>query len=156
MITNEWAVPAYLYLSIISVMLAYIDFTTKRLPNKIVLPAYPVMAGLLLLPAVFDGAWGAYVSALIGSAALFGVYLLLALINPRGMGMGDVKLAGVLGMGLGWFGMDTLLVGTVLGFLIGAAVGVIALVTRKADRHATIPFGPAMIVGAWVGILVGA
>ena len=151
-----WALPAYVYLAIIGVMLALIDARTKRLPNAIVLPAYPAMAGLLLLPAVFDGAWGAYVGALLGGVAGFGFYLLLALANPRGMGMGDVKLAGVLGMALGWFGLHSWVVGILLGFFLFAAVGVVQLALGRATRNATAPFGPAMLIGAWVGIIIGA
>ena len=92
-----WDLPAYLYLGAVGVALAAIDLDTKRLPNVIVLPSYPVAAVLFLLPALLEGQWDNYVRAIAGAAALFGVFFLLALIHPAGMGFGDVKLAGVLG-----------------------------------------------------------
>ena len=96
-----WQLPAYLYLTAVGVALAFIDLDTKRLPNVLTLPSYPIMAGLLLIPAVADGLWGDFGRAMLGALALFAFYLLLALVYPAGMGMGDVKLAGVLGHGAG-------------------------------------------------------
>lgn len=151
-----WALPAYVYLAVTGAMLALIDARTKRLPNAIVLPAYPIFAGLLLLPALIDGAWGAYLGALLGGVAGFGIYLILALVNPRGIGMGDVKLAGVLGMALGWFGMHPWLVGITLGFILFAVAGVVLMMMGRASRNTALPFGPAMLIGAWVGIIIGA
>lgn len=152
---RSWALPAYLYLAVVGVKLAYIDADTKRLPNAIVGPAYLIFGGLLLLAGAFSGTHGAFLGALIGGAMLFLLYLLLALANPRGMGMGDVKLAGLLGMALGWFGLNPWLIGTFAGFFIGAVVSIIALSMGKVTRSTTVPFGPAMLAGAGVGILVG-
>ncbi len=72
------------------------------------------------------------------------------------MGMGDVKLAGVLGMALGWLGWGVLIVGGFLGFVYGAIIGLALMVGRRAGRRTAIPFGPFMVAGALTAILVGA
>ncbi len=144
----SWELPAYLYLTAIGVALAFIDLDTKRLPNALTLPSYPVMAALLLLPAVVEPAWPDFLRALLGGVALFVFYLVTALIYPAGMGMGDVKLAGVLGMALGWLGWGVLLVGGFLGFVYGAVVGIGLMIGGRAGRRTAIPFGPFMVAGA--------
>jgi leader peptidase (prepilin peptidase)/N-methyltransferase len=90
-----------------------------------------------------------------GAGILFVLYLALALISPRGMGMGDVKLAGVLGLYLGWVGWSALAVGALAAFLIGGLVGIGLILARRASRSTGIPFGPWMLAGAWVGIIIG-
>jgi leader peptidase (prepilin peptidase)/N-methyltransferase len=147
--------PAFLYLGAIGVALALIDLDVKRLPNAIVLPSYPVAAVLLGVAAVVQHDAGAYVRALLGMAALFGLYFLLAFIYPAGMGFGDVKLAGVLGLYLGWLGWGEVISGGFLGFLFGGVVGVALMVLQKAGRKTQIPFGPFMLAGALVAILAG-
>lgn len=148
--------PAYLYLAAVSVVLAAIDLRHHRLPDALTLPSYPIVAALLGVAALERGDGGAYVRALLGMVALFGLYLLMHVIYPAGMGFGDVKLAGVLGLGLGWLGWGVLGVGTVLGFLAGGAVGIGLLLTGRASRTSAIPYGPLMLVGAVAAILWGA
>jgi leader peptidase (prepilin peptidase)/N-methyltransferase len=87
--------------------------------------------------------------------ALFLLYLVMALVYPAGMGMGDVKLAGVLGMGLAWLGWGEWVVGAFLAFLLGAVVGIGLMLFRRAGRRSAIPFGPFMVAGALLGIVVG-
>jgi leader peptidase (prepilin peptidase)/N-methyltransferase len=148
--------PAYLYFASVGLALAVIDIDTKRLPNPLTLPSYVVIGALLLIPAVVDGSRWAYATAWMACLALFAFYLLLVVIYPRGMGLGDVKLAGVLGLVLGWLGWGELAVGGFLGFLLGAVVGGLLMVVRRAGRKTKIPFGPFMIVGALIAILWGA
>ena len=151
----SWELPAYLYFASVGLALAVIDLDTKRLPNPLTLPSYVVIGALLLLPAVADGQWAAYLTAWLGALALFGFYFLLAVVYPSGMGFGDVKLAGVLGLVLGWLGWSILLVGGFLGFLLGAVVGGALMAVRKAGRKSKIPFGPFMLAGATLAILWG-
>ena len=151
----DWALPAYLYLGAISVALAMIDIDVHRLPNAIVLPSCGVAAVLLLLAAGLTGEWASLLRAGLGGAALFAVYFLLAFIYPAGMGFGDVKLAGVLGIYLGWLGWGVLLVGGFLGFLLGGVMGAALMAVNKAGRKSKIPFGPFMLAGALIAILVG-
>lgn len=154
----SWQLPALLYLAAISVALALIDLDTRRLPDAIVLPSYPVALALLALASADPGGqpdWGALVRALVGGALLFVVYLVLVLVYPAGMGLGDVKLAGVLGLYLGWFGWGALAVGWFSAFLLGGIFAVGLLVGGRAGRKTGIPFGPWMLLGAAVGIVAG-
>jgi len=147
---------AFLYLAAISVALTAIDIDTHRLPNVIVYPAYLVGAVLLTVAALATGRWDALLTAGIGAVALFGFYLLLALVYPGGMGFGDVKLAGVLGLFLGWLGWGPLAIGAFAAFALGGVFSVIVVALRRGGRKTRIPFGPWMVAGAWVGILAGA
>ncbi len=148
------ALPAYLYLTAIAVALAAIDLDVKRLPDAIVLPSYLVAGLLLALPAVTGSDWWSAARSLVAMAALSTFYLLLAVLRPGGMGFGDVKLAGLLGLYLGWLGWSSVLVGAGAGFLLGGIAGVALLATRRADRRTAIPFGPAMLAGALLAVFV--
>jgi leader peptidase (prepilin peptidase)/N-methyltransferase len=152
-----WAVTfaAFLYLCAISIALALIDLDTHTLPNRIIYPAYPVSAVLLTVAALLAGEPERLFGALVGGAGLFALYLTLALIRPGGMGLGDVKLAGVLGLFLGWLGWGELAVGAFAAFLLGGLFGVVLLAVRRAGRKSSIPFGPWMLAGTWGGILFG-
>ncbi|SFI37073.1 MULTISPECIES: prepilin peptidase [Microbacterium] len=146
---------AYLYLASISIALALIDLDTRRLPNAIVLPAYVVLAVLFTTACLLGAPWEGLLRAAIGGAALYAFYFLLRLVRPGGMGGGDVKLAGVLGMALGWLGWGSLIVGAFAAFLLGGVIGVALMLARRATRKTAIPFGPWMIAGAWIGIVAG-
>lgn len=154
----SWTLPALLYLAAVGLALTLIDLDVHRLPNAIVLPSYPVAAVLLLVADLApDGRLdtGTAVRALVGAAALFGFYFLLAFIYPAGMAFGDVKLAGLLGLYLGWFGWGALVVGSFGAFLLGGVFSVGLLLTRRAGRKSGIPFGPWMIAGAVLGVVAG-
>ena len=114
------------------------------------------MPVLLVIASWGDGDWTALLRAAIGGAALYAFYFLLLMVYPRGMGFGDVKLAGLLGMYLGWLGWGQLVVGAFLGFLLGGVVGGALMAARRATRKSAIPFGPFMITGAYIAVLVGA
>jgi leader peptidase (prepilin peptidase)/N-methyltransferase len=152
---TDAVLPAFLYAGAIGVALAMIDYDTKKLPNRIVLPSYVVVLGLLAIPAVTDGAWHNYVRALLGMVALYGFFYLLWFLYPKGMGFGDVKLAGVLGLLLGWLGWGAVVVGGFFGFLLGGVVGGALMALQRAGRKTAIPFGPFMLVGAFIAILCG-
>jgi len=149
------ALVAYFYLAAVSVALALIDLDTQRLPNTLVLPGYVIGAVLLTASSFFAGDFASLVSAAIGGASLFVAYLLMAVAYPGGMGFGDVKLAGVLGLFLGWLGFGPLLVGAFAAFLLGGIFSVALILVRRAGRKSGIPFGPWMLAGAWVGIFAG-
>ena len=149
------ALPAFLYLGAIGVALAMIDIDVKRLPDAIVLPRYLVALGLLAVAAAAQDEWSNLVRSLLGMVALYAFYFVLAFIYPAGMGFGDVKLAGVLGLYLGWLGWAEVLIGGFLGFLFGGVVGLLLMVVRRAGRKSQIPFGPFMLAGALAAILWG-
>jgi leader peptidase (prepilin peptidase)/N-methyltransferase len=150
-----WQLPAYLYLAAIAVALALIDLDVHRLPDKIVLPSYLVGGALLAGASVAAGDYQPLLRAAIGLAGMWLMYLLLALVYPGGMGFGDVKLAGVLGMYLAWLGWSELAVGAFLAFLLGGVVGGGLMAVRRAGRKSKIPFGPFMLLGAYGGIFFG-
>jgi prepilin signal peptidase PulO-like enzyme (type II secretory pathway) len=146
---------AYLWLAAVSVALTLIDLDTQRLPNAIVLPSYVVAFGLFGVAASLGADPMGLVRAAVGAAAMYGFYALLRLIRPDGMGGGDVKLAGVLGMYLGWVGWGALAVGGFAAFVLGGLYGVAVIIARRAGRRDAIPFGPWMLAGAWLGIAAG-
>jgi leader peptidase (prepilin peptidase)/N-methyltransferase len=146
--------PAYLYLAAIGIILAMIDFDVHRLPNAIVLPSYLVGAALLAPAVIMRGDWGSAARGLLATAALGGFYFVLAWAYPAGMGLGDVKLAGLLGLYLGWLSWGSVLVGTFAGFALGAVVGVALMATGRAHRRTAVPFGPAMLAGALLALFV--
>ncbi|WP_380168487.1 prepilin peptidase [Jannaschia sp. R86511] len=152
---TPWVLPALLYLAAVSIALSLIDVDVRRLPDAIVLPSYPVMLVLLAIASAATGDWWALGRAAIGAVASFAFFYLLALLYKGGMGFGDVKLAGVLGTALAWYGWAHLVVGTFLGFLLGGVVGIALIALRLGNRKTMIPFGPYMIVGAWLAIGFG-
>jgi leader peptidase (prepilin peptidase)/N-methyltransferase len=147
--------PAYLYLAAVAVALALIDLDVQRLPNRIVLPSY-VVGGVLLGAAAGAGhdGWAA-ARGLVAMAALWLVYFGLSLTYRGGMGFGDVKLAGLLGLYLGFIGWGPVWIGALAGFAIGGLIGVGLLVTRRATRRSAVPFGPAMLGGALLAVFLG-
>lgn len=150
-----WALPAYLYLAAAGVALTMIDIDVKRLPDKIVLPSYAVVAGLLIVAAMGGHDWWPLARAAIGAAALFAFYVAIVLIYPAGMGFGDVKLAGLLGALMGYLSWSALIVATFGAFLLGAVVGVALIVTNRGGRKTAIPFGPFMVVSALMTVFAG-
>ncbi len=147
--------PAYLYLAAVGLALALIDLDCKRLPNALTLPSYPVAGVLLGAAALLGSDSGELPRALLGGAAMYAVYFALCFAYPAGMGFGDVKLSGVLGLYLGWLGWGGWSVGLFLGFLLGAVFGVALIAARRGGRKTAVPFGPFMLAGALVAVLVG-
>ena len=97
-----------------------------------------------------------FLRALLGGAALFAFFFALLLINPRGMGFGDVKLAGVIGVVLGFLSYPAIVVGTFAAFFLGSLAGAALILARRAGRKSLMPFGPAMIAGALVALFASA
>ncbi|MCZ4500782.1 MAG: peptidase prepilin type [Marmoricola sp.] len=138
----------------VGVALALVDWRTTLLPTRIIAPAYAVTVVAVLAAGVLDGDRDAVVRAGWGWLTMGGVFVLLWLIYPRGLGYGDVRLSGVLGLALGYLGWSTLLVGLYGAFLIGGLGGALLGLLRIVDRK-RFPFGPFMLVAALVGVAVG-
>ncbi|NKY05832.1 prepilin peptidase [Cellulomonas hominis] len=154
----SWVLPALLFAVGLAVALALIDVDVHRLPDALVLPSYPVLAALLLLASANPGGasdWSALGRALLGGAALALAYAVIWVVYPAGMGLGDVKLAGLLGMLLGWFGWGAVVVGFFAAFLLAGAVVVALLAARRVGRRTAVAFGPWMLVGAALGVVAG-
>jgi leader peptidase (prepilin peptidase) / N-methyltransferase len=143
-----------LYLAPVGVALAVIDWRTRLLPTKVIAPSYVVVILLAVLAAVVDGDRQALVTAALGWLVAGGTFFVLWFVYPRGMGYGDVRLSGLLGIALGYLGWPELLTGVYAGFLLGGVGGLLLSLLRLVDRKAY-PFGPFMLVGAVVGVLAG-
>ena len=143
------------WLAACAVPLACTDLAVQRLPDPLTGAAYAGTVVLLLAAAAVggtEGSWSALVRALLGGLALAGFYLLLMVISPSGMSLGDVKLAASLGTLLAWFGWRLLLAGGFAGFLLGGLYGIALLASGRATRKQPIPFGPFMIAGAVLAV----
>lgn len=143
----------FLLLGIGGTALAVIDARLMRLPNKIVLPLY--LTGLIGLTAASapGGQWSRLFVGVICMVLFYGLFYLLAAFGP--MGFGDVKLVGVLGLHLGWLGFQYAYAGILLG-TVSAAVGALVLLAmrRKSWRGSKIAYGPYLLFGAWLAILL--
>ncbi|MFB9681800.1 prepilin peptidase [Streptosporangium vulgare] len=144
---------AFGWLAVVAVTLSFVDVAVHRLPDRLTLAAYLGTAVPLAVPALADGRLGDLLAAGLGGLALAGFYLVLFLVNPAGMGFGDVKFAASLGTALGWLGWDTLVAGAFLGLLAGGLYGAVLMAARRAGRKSEIPFGPFMAVGALAAVL---
>jgi leader peptidase (prepilin peptidase)/N-methyltransferase len=131
-----------------AVVLTVVDLASHRLPDRVTYPSLAVSAAALLADAVVLGSWPALVRGALAGAAAFAVAALLAALVPAGLGFGDVKLLGLLGLLLGWVGWGVLLTGVFLGLLTGAVMSVVLLLTRRAGWRTAIPFGPPLLAGA--------
>jgi leader peptidase (prepilin peptidase)/N-methyltransferase len=148
------ALPTWIYLGVVGVVLAYVDWRTRLLPTRLIAPSYAVVAGLALLASAVTGDWAALLRAGLGWVVAGGLFFALWFVYPKGMGYGDVRLSGVLGIALGWLGWTELVVGVYAGFVLGALGGGTLALLRVVDRK-RYPFGPFMLVGAVVGVLAG-
>lgn len=146
-------VAAYCVLGALGVALAAIDLRVQRLPDRLTLPAYPALLGLLAAAALIGHQGWPLARAVLGGLALGGAYLLLALIRPGGIGGGDIKLAGLAGLALGWLGWRTELGGAALGFVLAGLAGLALLVARRVTLRSHMSYGPFLIGGALLAIL---
>jgi leader peptidase (prepilin peptidase) / N-methyltransferase len=143
----DWtALVLWLVVLVVGVPLAAIDLGAHRLPDALVLPA----AALVAVLAVGTGT----PRAPLGGAALATGYAVLAVLPRSGLGFGDVKLAGLLGTALALLGWAPLVRGTAFAFVLGGAAAVVLLATRRATRETHLPFGPAMLAGAWMAAVL--
>ncbi len=142
------ALPAYGYLAVVGAVLAVTDARQRRLPDRLTLPSYPVALVLLGLAALLlPGGGRPFLGALLGLGIALGLFLLQAVIYPDGLGWGDVKLAGILGLYLGWLDLPALVAGLFLGYLLAGAAGLALIAAGRASRKTQLPFGPFLLAG---------
>lgn len=154
---SGWALAAVLVATPACVALAFVDWHTRLLPSRIVLPATGAVLALLAVEWAVTGDHDAPLRALIGLVVARSIYWVLWFVHSAGMGFGDVRLAALLGAVLGRAGWSELVVGTYAPFLLFAVPGLLLALVRR-DRsllRAAYPFGPFMVVGALLGVLAG-
>jgi leader peptidase (prepilin peptidase)/N-methyltransferase len=146
---------SWVYLAAVGVVLGYIDSQTRLLPTRLIVPSYAIVAALTLVAYVADDfAREDLIRAGLGLIIMGGFYRVMYFVYPAGMGFGDVRLSGVLGIALGYIGWGALLAGMYAGFLLGGVGGGLLAVFRITNRR-RYPFGPFMLLGALVGLLWG-
>lgn len=150
-----WALPGFLLFGWLLLVVAVIDIHTRRIPNRLTYPLTPTLLVLLTAAALLEGTPGVALRTLLGGIVAFALLLMLALINPRGMGMGDVKLAAFIGIGLGYLGWGHVWLGLFAGFLGGGVIAGLLVVLRLRSRKDHIPFGPWLSLGALIALLAG-
>ena len=147
-------VAAHVVVGVGLVVLSVIDLDLFLLPKRLVYPLLAATAALLGVAAVADGDGSALKRALVASLAAWGALLVLHIISPAGMGFGDVRLAALIGLDLGWLGAPEVVLGLFAGFILAAVVGLLLLATRKRGRSDAVPFGPFLAAGT-IFVLVG-
>ncbi len=141
-----------LFLVPVCVALSVVDWRTRFLPTALIAPSYVVAVGLAVVASALTGEWRALMVAVVGWLVTFALFFVLWFIYPRGLGYGDVRLSGLLALALGWLGVPYLVIGIYTGFLLGGVGGLLLSVTRIFHRR-HYPFGPFMVLGAWLGIV---
>ncbi len=145
----------WLLLTPFGVVLATVDRNVHRLPDILTLPLAGAAAVGLGLAALFAASGGRWTGALLGGLALGGGYFALFLLHPSGMGFGDVKLAIVLGVTLGWYGWQILFLGFLAGIFYAGGYAAALVLLGRAGRKSAMPLGPCMLAGAVTGVVLG-
>ena len=153
--SDSWALPAFLMLAAGLIALSGIDLDTYLLPKRVVYPTLFATAALLLVAGLVEGDTRGLAEAAAGGLIGFGVLFLIHLISPKGMGFGDVRLAGVVGMAMGWVELPLVGVGLFFAFLLASVVGVTLMAVKRKGRKDRVPFGPFLAAGAVLAVLVG-
>ena len=149
----SWTLPAELVFVTGLIALAFIDFDHLKLPRVIVWPLGIAVLLLLILAAAIHGTWHRLLIAIICAAVEFAILFLINLISPRALGFGDVRLAPVLALALGWLGWRSAFWGFLVANILGAVVGVVLILARKAGRKTPIPFGVFLALGAFMTLM---
>ncbi|MCG5446686.1 prepilin peptidase [Micromonospora sp. NIE79] len=148
------ALPVFLAIAAVGLVLARVDLACLRLPDLLVLVAGLLALGGLTVAALLSGTPGRLLGALGGATVAGAAHVLLALLPGSRLGFGDVKLAAVLGLPLGWLGRDALLTGLLLPHVLHGGLVLGLLAARKVHRNTLLPLGPALLVGAWLAALL--
>lgn len=134
----------------LGVTLGAVDVGHHRLPDAITLPAIPVTLAVVGVTEWLRPDAGSYVTALVVAAAMTGVFWLLAVVTPRGMGQGDVKLVPSLALMTGYVSVAAAVLGVVVAFVLGAGWALVGLASRRMTMKSAIPFGPFLLAGCWL------
>ncbi len=147
--------PAFLVVFAALLAISAVDLERYIVPNRILYPALFMAAPLLVVAAILDGDWSSLRDAALGGALAWVLLFAIHMASPKGMGFGDVRLAGLIGMLLGWLSIGHVLLGLFLAFLTAAVTGVGLMVTGVRGRKDRVPFGPFLALGAITAVFVG-
>lgn len=150
---DVWQLALLLPFAGVLLALALIDIEHRRLPNRIVYPS-SAAACLLILAGDLSGGMMDIIDGALGALAFGGLLLLVAIVSRGGMGLGDVKFAGLIGLVLGAIDLSSVAVAAGAAIILGGLVASIYLL-RGADRRSAVPFGPMLAAGATVAMLWG-
>jgi len=148
-----WVLPAYLWFVAVTVTLTLTDIDSQLIPNRILFPGTVVGVVVLLAGSLVDG--GALLRPLLGGVAYFALLFVLALVARGGFGYGDVKLGFLLGVFVAYPAWEVLTVAVLAAFLLGGLISLVLIVSRLRSRKDAIPFGPYLVVGAYVALAWG-
>lgn len=137
------------------VVLSGIDLDHQLIPSRIIYPASVTSLAALAIASGVDGQWRRFGDGVLGGVIGFVVLFAVHMVAPRGMGFGDVRLAGYIGLNVAWLGLAHVAVALFAGFLFGAVVGVALIGAGAATRRSRIPFGPFLAAGAVTAVLWG-
>ncbi|MFM6973927.1 MAG: prepilin peptidase, partial [Agromyces sp.] len=133
-----------------------VEVRERRLPNVITATAFSSVLIALCIAAWAAGEWVRLLTAIVTAASVGAVFVVLAFISPRGMGMGDVKFAPTIGLALGWLGPAVAMAGLLAGFFLAAVYGLLMLVLRRTGLKQLLPFGPALVLGSLIAMALAA
>jgi leader peptidase (prepilin peptidase)/N-methyltransferase len=151
----NWDLPAFLAFQAGLLALAYIDFERMLLPKAIVYPHLAIVGALLVLAAAATGQWHDLLVGVLCALGWFVTFFALNAISPRLLGFGDVRLALVLGLALGWLGVRYVLLGFFAANIIGAIIGIALIATKRISRKQQIPYGVFLAMGAALAVFAG-
>jgi leader peptidase (prepilin peptidase) / N-methyltransferase len=134
--------------------LGAVDTLERRLPSRLLLPTTAAVASVVLASATVNTQLFRLVQALVGMTTLALLYLGIALLTSGGLGAGDVKLGGLLGLALGWLGWSELVAGTVLGWLAASLAWLALRAIGRLTHDSTLPLGPFLLSGALLVVIL--
>jgi leader peptidase (prepilin peptidase)/N-methyltransferase len=151
----SWSLPAFLVVAAGLLALACTDFEHLVLPKRIVYPVLALVGILLIVAAAITHHWHNLLIAVLCAIVWFVIFFVMNAISPRALGFGDVRLAPVLGLALGWLGIRYALLGFFAANLIGAILGLSLIATKRMKRQQQIPYGVFLAMGTMLAIFAG-
>lgn len=148
------ALPAYWAFTLLCLPLAWVDLDVHRLPERLTLPAYPILAALLAVASLVASDWGALWRAVLAALAGYAVFFLVAFAAPSSFGLGDVALTGLVAMITGWTSWALVGLGLLAGWTIGGIAALVLMAMRRIRGSSAIPLGPFLCAGAWCVLLM--
>jgi leader peptidase (prepilin peptidase) / N-methyltransferase len=151
----NWDLPAFLIFLASLLALSAIDVELLVLPKVIIYPSLAAVGALLIVDAGVTNDWHRLLIAALCSLSWFVLFFAINFASPRSLGFGDVRLAPVLGLGLGWLGIRYVILGFFAANLVGAVLGSALIAAKKMSREQPIPYGVFLAIGAGIALYAG-